>query len=714
MNLISETKTGSPIPRAIETTRDKDRPLRVGIIGCGRIAEHHLRFIAKTPTAQLVALSDTNRINALHLAEKYGAPRVCASHMELLDSSSPDVVHILTPPEFHYAQAVDAINHRSHILIEKPCTLYPDELEDLYRRADAKGVFLCPDFIQLFNPTYLEASSIIDSGELGKVVHIEIHLSLDLNAPELRETLGLHWSYKLPGGILHNNMTHVLYLALHRLGAPKRIFVTAQSHGTLPQGVTDHISVALEGEHCTANLVITGVTGPEPYYVQIFCERGNLLVNFDTAALVITRTGMLPRSLRRASATFQQSYQLWAQGIKNTVKFLRGRLLPYQGLETLIPRFYRCILDGNIPPVPKELAILVARTEAAVFEHAGKLHLETKGRPSKQTNVTRPEKILVTGATGYLGSMVVSRLVDQGYYVRALVRELSHTKHLEQLGVELVFGDIRNLNSLLDAAKGMDVVVHMAAALRGSSEFMLECSVTGTKNVAEAAAQCGLEHVIYISSMSVYDYFKLRDGDVISEESSLEEQPELRGTYSLAKRRAEHEALSHLLDNRPNWTILRPSVLVGNSANLFSPVGAKLGNFLLCPGSAGKLLRLVHVEDVADAISNAVKNRLMTRGRVFNVSNGRLTQKQYIDQYVRNGRNKNLRVIYIPFWLASLGAGTLRILRVLSHRVPNINKLRLAYLYRSVEASSEALTKQTGWHPRENLLETLASETKGT
>ena len=116
------------------------------------------------------------------------------------------------------------------------------------------------------------------------------------------------------------------------------------------------------------------------------------------------------------------------------------------------------------------------------------------------------------------------------------MRGLSHTEQLEELGIELVYGDIRDPHSVIDACKGMDIVIHMAAALKGSPEFMLECSVKGTKNIAGAAHTSNLRRVVYLSSMSVYDYVKLRDGDVITEDSPLEEFPALRGTYSQAKR----------------------------------------------------------------------------------------------------------------------------------------------------------------------------------
>jgi nucleoside-diphosphate-sugar epimerase len=210
--------------------------------------------------------------------------------------------------------------------------------------------------------------------------------------------------------------------------------------------------------------------------------------------------------------------------------------------------------------------------------------------------------------------------------------------------------------------------------------------------------------------MSVYDYLRLRDGDVINEESPLEEFPESRGTYSLAKRRSEDVALSHLQDEFPSWTILRPSVIVGKGHDIFLPAGIKIGRFLICPSSPQKHLRLIHVEDVAAAIVELINNA-GTRGRMFTLSQPEaLSLREYVEGYIRDNGHKNLRVLYFPHWLASLGMRGTRVLARLLGKKLNLNQSRLAYLYRDVLASSEALKDQTGWQPPKGLLRRLKQE----
>jgi nucleoside-diphosphate-sugar epimerase len=317
--------------------------------------------------------------------------------------------------------------------------------------------------------------------------------------------------------------------------------------------------------------------------------------------------------------------------------------------------------------------------------------------------------VLVTGASGYIGSEVVNKLVEEGFYVRAFVRPLSKTNSLERLGVEIVHGDITDPTALRRAMEGIDVVMHLAASLRGPQDFIVHCATEGTKNVAEVAGITGVKRVIYMSSMSVYDYAKLRDGDVISEESPLEEQPEERGAYSLAKREAEKIALSHLPDQSPSWTIVRPSMVVGKGSNVFSPAGVKVGNLLLVFGSPGKHLRLVHVEDVATAVVEMIGHPA-TAGRLYTISSaGELTLREYVDRYIRI-RYPTIKAVYVPYWCCAPLVRAVAALRDITGKGPNINTRRLTYLYRDARVNINNIVHDVGWRPKQDLLGELSKE----
>ncbi|MBV9765050.1 MAG: Gfo/Idh/MocA family oxidoreductase [Acidobacteriaceae bacterium] len=681
--------------------------MKVGVVGCGRVSEHHLRFLTAHPGTQVVGLVDVNLENARALGGKHGVSAVYSNLEEFLETARPDVVHIATPPDFHYAQAKEAIQHGVHVLVEKPTALSAAETADLYERAEANGVTICPDFSQLFHPSMQHAMALIQSGRLGPVIRCEANLTLDVNIRETREAQGLHWSYQLPCGIFHNYITHPLYLALHFVGRPKQVLTTPRSFGALPQGLTDHLEISLEGERISGRVVVS-FAASRAYYVKIFCKKGTIFVDFENVVTVVQQDSRLPRAINRVSGNFRAAYQLSKGSIGNVIYTLRKKLVPYHGLRTLIEQYYASLREGKTPPVSRDLTLAVGEAEEAIHSAAGKIHLDLSSRPSRQEDISRPEKLLVTGGTGHLGVELVRQLVRSGYYVRALVRPLSRIEDLERLGVEIVYGDIRNDNAVRDAANQTDIIIHVAAGLRGSRNFILESCVQGIRNIVEAAKSNRVKRVIYVSSMSVYDFNSIPNGSTVTELSPLEVHPELRGASSMAKREAEDIALEQIGHGDPAWTILRPTGFFGNGHKLSITLGVRMGSFLICLGTGSKRLRLIHVADVSDAIIKVIENT-GTENRVFNVAHqDRLTLGRYIKNCVR--KSGRVHVVYIPYWVAYLGLLGIRALRRITGKGPSMNVQRLRYLYSSIEVDSRPLREETAWQCAGRLEDQLAAE----
>ncbi|MBC7092620.1 NAD-dependent epimerase/dehydratase family protein, partial [Candidatus Bipolaricaulota bacterium] len=112
-------------------------------------------------------------------------------------------------------------------------------------------------------------------------------------------------------------------------------------------------------------------------------------------------------------------------------------------------------------------------------------------------------KALVTGGTGFIGANVVRVLVDRGYQVRALVRPNSDRRNLAGLPVELVGGDVRDLDSVRTAVAGCGLVFHAAALYSfwvRPRQLIYQINVDGTRNVLQAALEAGVERVVYTSS----------------------------------------------------------------------------------------------------------------------------------------------------------------------------------------------------------------------
>lgn len=114
-------------------------------------------------------------------------------------------------------------------------------------------------------------------------------------------------------------------------------------------------------------------------------------------------------------------------------------------------------------------------------------------------------KILVTGATGKVGSRLAKRLAARGDQVRALVRDPARAAELREAGVELARGDLLDAASLAEPVRGMDAVVHCAAFFRGATpEQAHAVNDTGTQQLAHAARDAGVRRFVFTSTGLVY------------------------------------------------------------------------------------------------------------------------------------------------------------------------------------------------------------------
>jgi len=112
--------------------------------------------------------------------------------------------------------------------------------------------------------------------------------------------------------------------------------------------------------------------------------------------------------------------------------------------------------------------------------------------------------IVVTGATGHIGNVLVRELLKRGKKVRAVIPPFEDTTPLEGLEVERVEGDVRNADSLIHAFNGADVVYHLAgiiSILPGKTELLYQVNVEGTRNVVEACLKSNVRRLIYTSSI---------------------------------------------------------------------------------------------------------------------------------------------------------------------------------------------------------------------
>ena len=217
--------------------------------------------------------------------------------------------------------------------------------------------------------------------------------------------------------------------------------------------------------------------------------------------------------------------------------------------------------------------------------------------------------IVVTGATGHIGNVLVRKLLARGEKVRAVVPSFEDFKPLEGLEVEIVNGDVRNVDSLIEAFKGAKIVYHLAGIvtiLSGNDDFLYQVNVKGTKNVVDACLKNNVERLVYVSS--VHALKEPPKGTVI-DEACIYDAECVRGSYDLSKALASLEVLKGI-DKGLDAVLICPSGVIGPCDYRISQMGHMFINFM--KGNLKAYVEgaydFVDVRDVAEGLIMACKD----------------------------------------------------------------------------------------------------------
>jgi dihydroflavonol-4-reductase len=208
-------------------------------------------------------------------------------------------------------------------------------------------------------------------------------------------------------------------------------------------------------------------------------------------------------------------------------------------------------------------------------------------------------KVLVTGATGFIGSAVVRALLADGRDVVALVQPGADEQALAGLDVESRTGDLRDPAAMRRAVAGCTSVFHLAALYRfwaRDPRAFYAVNVGGARNVLAAARDAGVERVVYTSTVGTLGL----DGDRPAAEHDYPDVGHLFGGYKRSKYVAEHEVLRAAAEGLPVSLVL-PTAPIGPGDRAPTPTGKIVLDYLngRMPGYVDTVLNVVHVDDVA-------------------------------------------------------------------------------------------------------------------
>jgi predicted dehydrogenase len=346
------------------------REINVAIVGCGYVANGHLKAWRKVHEAQVVAVSDLNKNLAKSTAEAWKVPRYYSTLSDLLAQCEVDLVDICTPPQVHAVLAVDAMKAGVNVLIEKPMTMTVKDAEKIVECQKATGVKGGVIHNWLFDDPVLQADAIIKKGKLGEIFSVEVEaLNTKYDSMAANER---HWCHKLPGGRFSEMLAHPIYLMRHFLGDVEVCEVQVSKIGDYPWMKFDELCATFKGGNKLGRAYASFNSSRDAIFIDIYGKEAILKLE-----LINSIVNFLPkREATRFSKGFdslRQATQLFKSTAGNMFKVASGRWR--SGHETYIKLFAESLINNEKPPVSVGVGLEVVKTlekMCGMIEKAGK------------------------------------------------------------------------------------------------------------------------------------------------------------------------------------------------------------------------------------------------------------------------------------------------------------------------------------------------------
>ena len=301
-------------------------------------------------------------------------------------------------------------------------------------------------------------------------------------------------------------------------------------------------------------------------------------------------------------------------------------------------------------------------------------------------------RVLLTGASGFLGRHLAAALVRSGAHVRAITRRQTPL----QDKVERFQGDLASSDELAAAFDGVDVLVHLAASMRGAMADLERDNIEGSRRLLEAMARSATRRVVLASSLSVYDWTRV--GGTLTEDDATLDESAMAGSDGYARTKALQEQLTRAWARRHGWTltVLRPAAICGPGVWAEFVLGTRWRQVQIVVAPRARV-RLVCLHDAVDAFVKAAQREHGGELVLNLVGDAGLTNWQYA-RIVRKHRGGVL--VPVPYALGLLAAKVASRAFRTPERLPYF--LRPAVyqmLHKPAGCSSAAACATLNWNP---------------
>jgi predicted dehydrogenase len=351
--------------------------LKVAIVGCGKIADDHAAQIERIAGCEIVAACDVEPLMASQFCERFRVNRCFGDVRELLRETRSDVVHVCTPPQYHFEVAKFCLEAGCHVYIEKPFALTEQDARKLLRLADEKNLKITAGHDDQFRHVARRMRSLVQSGYLGSgPVHMESYYCYELGGSAYAGALlrdKQHWVRKLPGKLLHNIISHgIARIAEFLTGdSPQVIAFGFTSPALKSKGeneIIDELRVIIcDDNRATAYFTFSSQMRPALHQFRIYGAKNGLILDQDQETLIKLRGKRLVSYAEKFIPPVNFARQNLGNVATNLRNFLARDFHMKAGMKYLIESFYQSIMEGTSVPIPYREIILTARIMDEIF-----------------------------------------------------------------------------------------------------------------------------------------------------------------------------------------------------------------------------------------------------------------------------------------------------------------------------------------------------------
>ena len=263
------------------------------VLGCGKIARKFSSDLKLLSNANLYAAASRDLKRAEEFKNELGFEVAYGSYEALVNDPNVDAVYIATPHSHHHKHALLCLKHKKAVLCEKAFAINKNEAEEMVGCAKENNTFLMEAFWTMFQPSFIKAMEILESGELGEIKVVRSDFAF--KAPfDVDKRL---YNIKLGGGSLLDIGIYPVFAALTSLGKPGLIKTFADFSST---GSEESISILFKYKGGEMANLTSSFSSASPIQTEYWCEMGYLVLNprwFMPTKITIAKNGEEPQSI---------------------------------------------------------------------------------------------------------------------------------------------------------------------------------------------------------------------------------------------------------------------------------------------------------------------------------------------------------------------------------------------------------------------------------